>query len=111
MANDAAARLGDFRTRATIQERVRTDDSQGGDTHRYVTVASIWCRARGTGGEEFRAAQRSNPKITWEVESRFSTELRANRRLVFGSTVLNIVAVLDPGGNRLRSLSLCEELQ
>jgi head-tail adaptor len=108
-------RAGHLSTRASVQARTQSDDAQGGGTIAYITIGAIWCRPTQQGGRiagrENIEGERITPRSLWEVECRPSVLLREDRRLVFGTTTLNIVGILSPDGDNIRRTLICEEVK
>ncbi len=105
-------RLGELRHRLIIQAERATGDGGGGQSGPWadpVTVATVWGRVEPlTGGERLRAL-RLEGRLSHRVVIRHRAGITPAMRIVFGSRVFNIRAVIDRE-ERDRFLELlCEE--
>ncbi len=105
-------RIGELRHRLGIQAERATSDGGGGLTDPWadpVTVATVWGKVEPlTGGERLHAAQIQD-RLSHRIVIRHRGGITAAMRIIFGTRVFNIRAVIDPG-ERGRFLELlCDE--
>ena len=101
---------GRLRHRVQIQEYVTTQDSETGSvSEAWATVAEVWAEVMPMSGREFVAAQMPTPGVTTRITIRHVDGVDASMRVLHGSMIYNIKAVLaDP--TLLRHLTLmCEQ--
>ncbi len=101
-------RSGVLRKRVTLQAESRTDDGAGGYALSWTDVATVWAEIAPLGGREAFAAHRLEARVTHRVRLRYREGITADMRLVMGSRVFNIRAVLNEG-ERNRWLDLLAE--
>jgi SPP1 family predicted phage head-tail adaptor len=107
-------RSGGLRTRALLQRRVETRNDSGGHVATDANVDTLWCRdtsTNGAGARQLREAQKLTTTLTHAIQFRYDARIAPTMRLVIGSQVLKIMAVIDPERMRREVLALCEELQ
>lgn len=98
-----------LRRRVRIEQPVYTPDDAGGQSTGWQELATVWADVRPVSGQTvFEAAQRQE-RVTHKVFIRFREDVTASMRLVLGSRVFAIRAVLDPEEDRQRLLLLVEE--
>lgn len=97
MPSDASFRLpaGELRHRVEIQSATVTQDSVGQPVYSWATVATVWAAIRPMSGQELINAQAVHAQSTHRVVVRSYTGLDESYRFLFGTRVLNIVAVLN----------------
>ena len=88
-------RAGLLRSRVTIQQQTRADDAYGGATVTWSTFATRWAHLRPLRGSELIAAQQINSHVQGEALIRFTTGVDATMRIVYGTRVLQILAVVN----------------
>lgn len=103
-------RAGVLNTRASLQDRVTSDDGAGGEAVAYTTIATLWLGLAAQSGRELAQAKQLNSRVTHLVTARYRADVRARMRLVTGSRVLEIHGAYDPDGRRQQLHLLVEEL-
>lgn len=99
----------DLRHRVTIQREARTADGAGGYTLDWSDVATVWARIEPRKGAERLRAMQVQDTVNHRVTIRYRAGVTAAMRLVFGTRVFDIRAVINPD-ERDRWLELmCEE--
>lgn len=99
----------DLRHRLTLQQEVRTADGAGGYTPSWSDVATVWAQVEPLKGAERLHAMQLQDTVSHRVTIRYRAGVTAALRLLFGTRVFNIRAVINPG-ERNRWLELmCEE--
>ncbi len=105
-------RIGELRHRLTIQAERAASDGGGGLSDPWadpVTVATVWGKVEPlTGGERLHALQIEG-RLSHRIVIRHRSGITAAMRVVFGTRVFNIRAVIDTD-ERGRFLELlCDE--
>ncbi len=104
--------IGKLRHRLKIQAAAPTEDPYGGRSDPWakpVTVATVWGRIESLRGRERMHAMQLEDRVTHRVRIRYRDDVTAQQRLVIGSRVFNIRAVIDRDGRRRWLELLCEE--
>lgn len=99
--------IGALRQRVTLQQVVRTADGGGGVAETWNIIAELWAAVRPVSGDERIAADGLSGQLTHEVWVRHRTGVTPAMRFLFGSRILDILAVVDVEGRRLKCL--CRE--
>nr|WP_308428267.1 phage head closure protein [Pigmentiphaga litoralis] len=60
----------------------------------WSDVATLWASIRTMNGREFAAADRDASSVTASIRLRYRTDLTAGMRVLHGSTIYNVTAVL-----------------
>lgn len=91
----APVRVGDLRTRITIEKPSRAADGQGGWSVRWIPVAEvsagIWPRNAGEGLQHGRLAGTA----THDIWLRYRAGIKPEMRIVAGARVFAILGVMD----------------
>ncbi len=69
----------------------------------------FWARVAPLTGREFFAAQQVSSNITTKVTFRERSDLAPNMRIIHGSRILSIKAILPPVHSGAPMVALCEE--
>ena len=104
-------RAGDLRHRVTIQRLVGTRDSYGEVQGSWTDVATVWAAVEPLRGREFLEAQMAQAAATIRVRIRYRADLTPEMRVVYGSQLLNIRAVIDVEGRHRELWLMCEEIE
>lgn len=104
--------IGAMRERITLQSATRTLDAGGGAVVSWTPLAfaaHVWARIEPLSGGEALQAMRLQARVTHRVRLRWRDDVTAAMRLVWGTRVLNIRAVINPDERRRYLELLCEE--
>lgn len=101
--------IGALRHRVTLEAPVRTPDEGGAATITWTSLGSVFARIEPTAGREIEQADGIAARVTHKVLIRHRPDVTAAMRLVEGTRVLEIRAVLDLDGRRRWMQCLCEE--
>lgn len=98
--NSYVIRSGDLRHRVTLQRRQTGQDAAGQPVDVWDTVFSGWADVSPLSGRALMSAQVMQSAVTHEITMRYRPELAspidsANMRILFGTRVFNIHAVLN----------------
>lgn len=93
----AGIKAGKLRHRLEIQARTATQDSFGDALTAWATVATRWASIEPQSGRETWRADQQQPDTSGVIKFRYFAGLRPRDRIVWGSRVFNVEAVIDPG--------------
>jgi len=91
------ARAGMLRDRMAIQAATEAQDGHGQAILTWATTSTRWARYEPLQGRALFEAQQVDNRITARVLMRRFAGLTPQHRLLFGTRILNIVAVPDAG--------------
>lgn len=94
----------------TIQQNTPTHDADGSLIDSWSTYQTAHVAISTTGGREFQQAKQVNSTLTHEVKMQYLDGIRPSMRLLWGSRVLLIHAVLHDEGIRRWTVLQCEEI-
>lgn len=101
---------GELRKRITIQQRSgSTQDGFGSPITTWGTYATVWAAVRPLSGRELIAAQAVQSEISHQVTLRYRSGITTAMRVLFGSRIFNITAVLDENEAHEKITLLCTE--
>ncbi len=87
-------RAGKLNHLLTIQKVQRTQDRGGGFVETWVDVSREWASVESISGREYLAAAALQAETTWKITLRYRDDLLNSMRLVEGSRIYEIEAVL-----------------
>lgn len=99
---------GPMRQRIRLEEPVLTPDGLGGFTRNWQTVATVWAEIVYGGGDERMAAGQWTAQTTHRIRLRWRDGVTAQMRVVFGTRIFAIRAIVERDGKR-RGLELMVE--
>lgn len=92
------SRTGEKNKRVSIQKYTTTRGAQGGFIETWVTENTVWAKVNPLGAQERIDADQVKNIRTHRVTMKFySPGITGNDRLLFGTRILNIVSVVNPG--------------
>jgi SPP1 family predicted phage head-tail adaptor len=100
---------GRMRQRVRIEAPALTADGLGGTTRAWQTVATVWAEIRTLSGNERMAAGQLASQVTHRILLRYRTDVTQEMRILFGTRVFAIRAVLEKDGRRRALEILAEE--
>jgi SPP1 family predicted phage head-tail adaptor len=101
-------RAGSLGVRLTLERPVRTPDGAGGATIAWTAVTGLWGELRPLSGRERTGAGGRLSDVTHDITLRHRAGVLPEMRLVAGSRVFHILAVLDDEAGR-RLVCHCRE--
>jgi len=101
--------IGALRQRLTIEVPVSTSDGGGGAVLAWSPVATVWGRVRAVRGAEASRAMRLESHVSHRITIRYRGTVTARHRIVLGTRVFNVRAVLDGADERKRFLTILAE--
>jgi len=101
--------IGSLTDRVSLQKRVDTSELEGGVTHMFMTVSSIWARVRTLSARLAMAADGRTAEASHSVVVRFRTDVVVGDRFGWGGRWLEVVGVSDMDGRRTWLSCTCAE--
>jgi SPP1 family predicted phage head-tail adaptor len=95
--------------RVKLQSRSATKDGAGQPVETWSDVVTVWASVSDLTGREFLAASAERAAVTTRIIIRKRTGVTAAMRVLHGTVVYDIDAVLDDGNNRTLQL-LCKRV-
>lgn len=80
--------------RVTIQERSDGEDAAGQPVDVWSDVATVWASIDAISGREYFASQANQAELQTRIRIRLRDDITPAMRVVHGSTIYNIKAVL-----------------
>lgn len=102
-------RAGDLRHRVTIQYAVETQNSYGEPVASWQDVATVWAAVEPLRGREYFDAQATQARVDHRIRIRYRAGITPRMRVLFGSRVFEIQAVIEPESRRRELHLMCEE--
>ncbi len=87
-------KAGEFDQRITIQQPATGQDAYGQPNTGWVDVIAIWAKKMDLTGREYLAAASTQHEVTTKIIIRYRAGITAAMRVVHGSDLYNIAAVL-----------------
>ncbi|WP_219209453.1 phage head closure protein [Variovorax boronicumulans] len=100
--------IGPLSSRITIQRLQLGQDDVGQPSQAWADVASVWANVRYLSGVETVKSEAPVSVARASIRIRRRTDVSANMRVVFGSTIFDIKAVLPDEESRERLDLACE---
>jgi SPP1 family predicted phage head-tail adaptor len=105
----SAVGLGALTDRVSLQRRVDTSELEGGVTHMFMTVSSIWARVRTLSARLAMAADGRTAEASHSVVVRFRSDVAVGDRFGWRGRWLEVVGVSDMDGRRTWLSCTCAE--
>jgi len=102
-------RAGELRHRVTIQQKSVTRNTLGEEVVTWQDVATVWADVQPLSGKEYFDAQQVNAEVTVRIRIRYRTGVKPEMRVVFGSRVFDIQAVINVDGRNQELQLMCKE--
>ena len=101
--------IGALRHRVTLQRAVRTAADGGTATISWTSAGSLFARIEPVSGREIEIGDGVAARVTHKILIRHREDIGPEMRVVEGSRVFEIRAVVDLEGRRRWLQCLCEE--
>jgi len=88
--------ISKFRHRITFQTLSLTPNDSGGQVETWTDFQTVWASLEPKIVKEVNFAQRVEPRTDHVIRTRFFTGLLASMRIVFGSRIFEIKAIIIP---------------
>jgi len=96
---------GGLRARITIEQEVPIAQGGGSYAPNWQTVASLWAQIEPVAGRVVRQGERLESRVTHRITVRYRSDIAAGMRVVWGSQLFAIQAVINLGAqNRFTQL-------
>ena len=99
---------GQLSTRVTLQARTTAADELGQPLDLWSDLATVWADVRHSGGLEVIRAGGQVSEVRASIRIRRRTDLTAGMRVVVGSVVYDIEAVLPHAGRQDHTDLVCK---
>ncbi|MFM0315964.1 phage head closure protein [Paraburkholderia nemoris] len=93
-------RAGKLRHRVTIQQRGPARDSAGQPSISWVDFDTVWADVRYLNGRQYLTSDAEANGATVSVRIRYRTDVTAVMRVLYGTAVFDILAVLPDEDGR-----------
>ena len=101
--------IGRMRHRIAIQAKAATVDSYGEPIVSYATSTTVWGEITPLQGRELEVMTQTHGEVSHKVIMRYTT-LTPEYRLLFGSRIFEINAVLNPQEKNEALVVMCKEV-
>lgn len=101
-------RIGALNRSVTIQHLTADQDEIGQPDTTWADVATVWADIRHISGIEAVKADSTASTVKASIRIRYRTGINAGMRLLHGSTVYNIIAVLPDVAKKQHIDLVCE---
>ena len=102
-----AINSGDLSHQVRIEYKAQSQSASGQLVPTWTLLALVWADIQPLSGRELLLAEQTMSKVEARAVVRFRTDITANMRLVYGSIIYNIAAVIqDPRFKDHLTLSL-----
>ena len=101
--------IGEMRERVAIKTRTLADDTIGGKTETWTTLATVWAKINTIRGTEFIQQAQAGGELTHRVIIRYRSDVTASMKLTWGSRTLKIVSPPIELGHRQWTELQCKE--
>lgn len=88
-------RAGELDRRITLQQRSTSRDSGGMQVNTWADVATVWAKIQPASGREMLTSGALMSEVTHTITIRYRTGVTTAMRALYGSTILDIKAVVD----------------
>jgi SPP1 family predicted phage head-tail adaptor len=103
-------RAGDLRHRVTIQLPVESQNDFGEVITTWQDYKTVWAVVLPLTGREYFASRQVNAEVTVQIQMRYIPGITPKMRVVEGSKVYEIEAVMDVEGKKKELQLLCTEV-
>jgi SPP1 family predicted phage head-tail adaptor len=93
-------RAGTLNRRVTLQQQSTTSDAYGQRLLEWSDVATVWANIRTINGKEYATSGQEVSGVTTSIRIRYRSGINAGMRVLYGTTIYNIKAVLPDESGR-----------
>jgi SPP1 family predicted phage head-tail adaptor len=102
-------RAGDLRNRITIQDKTVVQNTFGEEDITWTDVATVYAAIEPLRGREFLDSKMATAEVTTKIRIRERDGIRPEMRVVHGSTVYDIRAVIHVETRQREMQLMCQE--
>lgn len=104
--------VGDLRHQITIQQMADTTDDYGTpvETDEWNTFATVWAAINPLTGREYIQTQNVIPDLTATIKIRYLPGVTTRMRVLYGTRVFDIKAVIDVEEHHREMQLMCAEV-
>lgn len=103
-------RMGKLRNRITIQQVQEARSATGAVMETWVTYAEVWAAVEPLRGREFFASRQMQAQVDARVRIRFISGVTPKMRVLWGSRIYLIDAVINPEERGVELQLMCREI-
>jgi len=103
-------RAGQLRHRVTFQEKDVTQNSFNEEIITWDDVDTVWAQVEDLSGREFLESKRLAAEVGTRITIRYRSDIVPEMRAVWGSINYDIVAVIDPTGEKRLLEVMCTKV-
>jgi SPP1 family predicted phage head-tail adaptor len=87
--------IGEMRHRVIFQTATRNDDGYGGGEMVWHDAFEAWVSIEPISGREYFDAMQMQNEITHRIKTRYRSDISPEMRIIYGSKIFSIEAVID----------------
>ena len=100
---------GALRHRVTLQSATETATKHGARLETWAAVATVWAEVSPLQGREFMEGRREESELDSRIRIRYRAGVVPGMRIVWGSRIYDIMAVIETGAQRRELVLMCRE--
>ena len=101
---------GKLRHRLTVQTVTGAQDRYGEPSDTWADTRVVWAQVTPLTGDELIVARQVTPEVTHDIRMRYGVTVTPANRLLWGTRVFGILAVLNIEERNRELQLLCKEL-
>lgn len=101
---------GRLRQRVTIEEKVESRDTYGGERDTWVTFATRWAEVAPLVGREYLEGRQLGAEISVRVRIRYLADVKPHMRVKFGTEYYDIESVQNVETRDREMVLMCKEI-
>ena len=104
--------IGKLNKRITIQQNVNITDCEGLAIEVWQDFKKVWASIVPLTSRyrEFMSAQALNSEINTQIKIRYTDRITPKMRVLYGSRVFEIIAVINPNEDNIELNLMCKEV-
>jgi len=103
--------IGDLRHQVLLQRYALLQDALDEPIETWATISTAWAKISPVTGQEFFAADQLNSSVDHKITVRYIAGLSPKDRVLFGTRIFNIEAILDTDERRRYLTLMASELK
>lgn len=101
-------RAGDLRHQIRLQSRSAAQDGIGGQVDSWTDFATVYAEISPITGRELLSAQEVKNAVDTQIIMRYRPGMTASMRAIHGTTIYNIIAVMEEDSRREWMTLICQ---